>query len=284
HLLCLPETTSRGRGCPGTLLERTHDGYARAPPAGATKPFWLLVDPAQSPMDYLFERVWRGWFRLPHRLHHGVLPGDRGLVPGRRSPPRCGRRLDGRERGAVGDLLGPPRAQGPPADRERDLATVDPRVRLDDGCAVDGPRGPRRGRRGRRLPVVVERNHRGTDDGRATERGVRPVVRPQQRILRRRTRLALLIPVYSGANRTRQPNDSRRGARPHRRTRIRHAGRLLPPPAGLPRNDPDPRGPPEGDGLEAAPQVLGDQRPDRPRRRVLHPPRADVALPEVRAS
>src|SRR5439155_1312601 len=51
HLLCLPETTSRGRGCPGTLLERTHDGYARAPPACATKPFWLLVDPAQGPMD-----------------------------------------------------------------------------------------------------------------------------------------------------------------------------------------------------------------------------------------
>src|SRR3989454_5995562 len=91
--------------------------------------------------------------------------------------------------------------------------------------------------------------------------------------LRRRTRLALLVPVHSGADRSQQPNGSRRGARPHRRTRIRHAGRLLLPPAGLPRNDPDPRGPPEGDGLEAAPQVLGDQRPHRPRRGLLHPPR-----------
>src|SRR6059036_265810 len=56
HLLCPPETTSRGHGCPGTLLERTHDGNARAPPARATQPLRLLGDPAQGPMDRLLER------------------------------------------------------------------------------------------------------------------------------------------------------------------------------------------------------------------------------------
>src|SRR5947199_1334537 len=126
HLLCLPETTSRGRGCPGTLLERTHDGDARAPPAGATKPFWLLVDPAQSPMDRLFERVWRGWFRLPHRIHHGVLPGDRGLVAGRRSPPRCGRRLDVLQRDADVDRLGPTRMHQSLTIQDRYHSIVDP--------------------------------------------------------------------------------------------------------------------------------------------------------------
>src|SRR6266571_7229100 len=79
---------------PRNPLERTHDGDARAPLARATQPLRLLCGPTQGPMDCLFERVWRGWVRLPHRLHHGVLPGDRGLVASRRPPPRRGRRRD----------------------------------------------------------------------------------------------------------------------------------------------------------------------------------------------
>src|SRR5436309_2768278 len=145
HLHCLPETRSRGHGCPGTLLGRTNHGDARAPATRATKPLRLLYHPEKGPMDCLLERVWRGWFRLPHRLHHGVLPGDWGLVASRRSPPWCGRRRDGRERGALGDLLGPPRTERPLADRERDLAAVHSGVRRHDGCAVDGPRSPRGG-------------------------------------------------------------------------------------------------------------------------------------------
>src|SRR5439155_689289 len=52
--------------------------------------------------------------------------------------------------------------------------------------------------------------------------------------------------------------------------------------AELPRDATRPGSAAEGDGLEASPEVLEPQRPDRPGCRFLHSPRDYLALPEVR--
>src|SRR2546425_1542196 len=227
-------------------------------------------------MDRLLERVRRDRLRLHHGLHHGVLPGDRRLDAGRRPAPRRPRARDGRQRRAAGRVLGPPRAEGPPAGRQRHPAALDPGVRLHDGRAVAGPLRRRNGCRGRRLPVVVERDYRRSDDDGAARRRVRPLVRPEQRLLRDRVRAAPVVPVHPGADRDRQPYDPRGRARHHGRPRLRHADRVVRPSPERSRDDPHARGAAEGDGLETAPQVLRHQRPHRPRRRILHPPRPDV--------
>src|SRR5947209_18165278 len=87
---------------PGNPPGPTEYGDARAPPVRAPQPVRLLRDPAQGPLDCLLQRLRRGRFRLPHVLHHRVLSGGRSIVAGRRPPPRGGRRLGGRERGAPG--------------------------------------------------------------------------------------------------------------------------------------------------------------------------------------
>src|SRR5438876_4311727 len=282
HRLYRPETRSREVGWPA-FSEATEDhgacgnGAALRPP-----PDRVLGDPAQGPRDRLRERPRRGGLRLSVRLHRGLPPADRDRGRGRRPPlrrPGCG---DRPERDPPRDLLRPPRSEGSPPDCLGDPASLRPRVRLHDGPPVARPRGGRRGNRRRRVPVHVERDHRGSDDGRATERRVLAVVHPEQRRGGRGLRSASGVPRPPGRDRDRQPHDPHRRPRRHGRVRVPHADCLLPSPPRLPGVRAASRGAAEDDGLAAPLEVLRHQRAHRPRGRVLHPAHGDVDVAQVR--
>src|SRR2546425_2215312 len=253
------------------------NGTAFRPPSAR-----VFRDPAEGPPDRLRERARRGGLRLPVRLHRGLPSANRRRGRGRWPPLRRPGCVDRPERDSPRDLLGPSRSEGAPPDRVRDAASVGARVRLHDGPLVARPRLGRRGDRGRRVPVHVERDHRGSDDGRATERRVLAVVHPEQRRGGRGLRSAFGVPRPPGCNRGRQPHDPHRRPRRHGRVRVPHADCLLPSPARLPGIRAASRGAAEDDGLAAPLEVLRHQRTHRPWSRVLHPARRDVDTAQVR--
>src|SRR5467141_610661 len=105
-------------------------GPARTSEAASPR---ILRDPSEGPLDHLRERGRRARVRLPHYLHHGVLPANRDRVRDDRSDPGRRWRGDGDLSHPSGHLLRPPWTEGPAPGLVRSRSPRSARLRLHDG-------------------------------------------------------------------------------------------------------------------------------------------------------